>query len=246
LSGLLYKYRDFDEKNRYLDILHKKELWLAEPKTLNDPFDCQSEYAKLFNDAIRELTISPKAIESFKKSAQEAVNNLRVLSLSSNELNPLLWSHYSDSHRGFCFGFDEYYFDTFNSRLKPQKVSYKTDLPSLKFSKLLLNSNFKDKKDRIELVKTLDDFIYEIALTKPGEWEREEEFRVVTQHPMQGKVVKFNSQALREVVFGLNIDLNKQNELIETLSVKEWEHVKFFKIEKANGSFKLTKKNLLF
>jgi hypothetical protein len=246
LSGLLYKYRDFDDKNNPLDILNKKQLWLAEPKTLNDPFDCQIEYAKLFDDAIRELKITNAAIESFKKSSREVMNNLRVLSLSSNEINPLLWAHYANKHKGFCLGFDFGYGNTFiNPKLRPQKVNYSSDLPQLKFSNLLLNSNFNEKKDIVELVRVLDDFIYKVALTKPSEWTTEGEFRTVTQHPMQGKSVKFAKMALREVVLGLNIDSTNQDNITQILAEDEWKHVKLFKIEKENGSFSLTKKELV-
>jgi hypothetical protein len=246
LSDLLYKYRDFDDENNPLDILNKKQLWLAEPKTLNDPFDCQYEYWKLFDDAIRELKISNTSIESFKKSSREVMNNLRVLSLSSNEENPLLWAHYANKHKGFCLGFDSNHFETsINSRLKPQEVNYSSNLPQLRFSSLLQNSAFQDKKDIHELITSLDDFIYEVALTKPIEWELEGEFRVVTQDPMQGKSVKFNRLALREVVLGLNTDPKKQNEITNILAKDEWKHVKLFKINKVNGSFSLSKKPLV-
>jgi hypothetical protein len=245
LSGLFYKYRELDSNNYSLDILLKKELWLAEPESLNDPFDCQSEYSKLFDDAIRNLKIPLVAVESFKKSASESMSYLRVLSLSINEVNPLLWAHYADSHRGFCLGFDDNHFNTsINPRLKPQKVKYRSDLPSLEFSDQLLNSNFSDKQDTINLIQVLEKFTYEIALTKPLEWKVEEEYRVVTQHPVQGKVVSFNSLALREVIFGLNMDLKKQDKIMQILSQKEWKHVKLFKIEKANGSFELAKREV--
>jgi hypothetical protein len=247
LSGLFYKYRELDSNNYSLDILLKKELWLAEPASLNDPFDCQSEYSKLFDDAIRKLKMPIVAVESFKKSASEAMSYLRILSLSINEVNPLLWAHYADSHRGFCLGFDDNHFNTsINSRLKPQKVKYRSDLPSLEFSDQLLNSNFSDKQDRIDLIQMLENFTYEVALTKPFEWKVEEEYRVVTQHPVQGKVISFNRLALREVIFGLNMDLKKQNEIMQILSQKEWKHVKLFKIEKPNGSFELAKKEIGF
>jgi hypothetical protein len=241
MSEFIYKYRKYED--RTLDILRKKELWLATPESLNDPFDCQIEYAELFDAAISKLQISSKAIQSFKSAALEVVSNLRVLSLSRGELNPLLWAHYSDSHKGFCLGFDEYQLGT-TERMKPQKVEYTEALPSLTFSERLLKSNFKDKSHRIELISTLEDFTYKVALTKPKEWEVENEFRIVHKHPMQGNVRKFGRLALREVILGLSMDEANQEKIIEILSIDEWKHVKLFKIEKALGSFNLTKRQI--
>jgi hypothetical protein len=241
MSKFIYKYRNFEGK--HLDILRKKELWLATPESLNDPFDCQIEYAELFDAAISKLQISLEAKQSFKSSALEAVSNLRVLSLSRGELNPLLWAHYSDSHKGFCLGFDECQLGI-SQRTKPQEVEYRDKLPSLMFSEHLLNSNFKDKSHRIELIKTLDEFTYKVAFTKPKEWEVENEFRIVHIHPTQGNVREFPRLALREVIMGLNIDETNQEIITKILSADEWKHVKLFKIEKGLGSFNLTKEQI--
>ncbi|MGL1958042.1 MAG: DUF2971 domain-containing protein [Colwellia sp.] len=241
MSEFIYKYRKYED--RALDILRKKELWLATPESLNDPFDCQIEYAELFDAAISKLQISSKAIQSFKSAALEVVSDLRVLSLSRGELNPLLWAHYSDRHKGFCLGFDEYQLGM-SERLRPQEVEYTDELPFLAFSERLLKSNFKDKSHRIELISTLENFTYKVALTKPKEWVVENEFRIVHKHPMQGNVRKFGRLALKEVIFGLNMDEPNQDEIIEILSIDEWKHVKLFKIEKGLGSFNLTKRQI--
>ena len=48
-----------------------------------------------------------------------------------------------------------------------------------------------------------------------------------------------------EHVLGLNIDSTNQDNITQLLAADEWKHVKLFKIEKENGSFSLTKKELV-
>ena len=69
--------------------------------------------------------VSCEAKSEFNKASQKVIGDLRVLSLSNSELNPLLWSHYADSHRGFCLGFDPMYIDGWiPPQLRPTKVNY--------------------------------------------------------------------------------------------------------------------------
>lgn len=239
MLGLVYKYREYN--GRALEILINKELWLAEPKTLNDPFDCQIEYSEVISNTLDDLKLFPEARESFENAATAAVGNLRVLSLSTQNDNPLLWAHYSDSHKGFCLGFDDSQFDGFyNSDLRPKKVSYEAESPKLSLSKELIDTcDFQDKKWTSKLVGQLNRCLYEVACTKPKEWEYEQESRIITIHPMQGKVKSFKPFGLKCVYFGLNMPIAQQNTIMQLLASDEWEHVKFYRMKKVEGSFKL-------
>ncbi|WP_038176339.1 DUF2971 domain-containing protein [Vibrio pacinii] len=240
MDDLVYKYRSFSD--RALEILINQELWLATPASLNDPFDCQIEYASLFEAGMSEFNISTSALDSFTEASHQVVQNLRVLSLSNSELNPLLWAHYAESHRGFCLGFDEMEFKySFNLDLRPQRVEYSDQLPQLKFSPYLYDSDFQNKDHSQELIFTLDAFLKKVALTKPLAWSVEDESRIVTKHPMQGNVISFNPRALREVVFGLNMPESNKRTIKTLLAGEQWKHVTFYQIHKSVGSFELNK-----
>lgn len=57
-----------------------------------DEFICERVTSELF-PGIREHII-------------ELMNNIRVLSLSKSNKNPLMWAHYGDNYRGVCIGYD--------------------------------------------------------------------------------------------------------------------------------------------
>ncbi|GBL02407.1 hypothetical protein VH1709_contig00112-0003 [Vibrio harveyi] len=240
MDDLLYKYRNFNE--RALEIIINQELWLATPSSLNDPFDCQIEYAKLFDAAVSELNIPDVHLKSFATASKQAMEQLRVLSLSNSEVNPLLWSHYADSHQGFCLGFNELEFEgAFNPDLRPKRVIYSDSLPKLEFPSHLYGADFTDSEDRIELASTLDSFLQTVALTKPEEWKVENESRIVTKHPMQDNVISFSTLALKEVIFGLNMPTSSKRTIQRLLADKKWKHVRLYQISKATGSFELKK-----
>ncbi|OLQ94528.1 hypothetical protein BIY21_08570 [Vibrio ponticus] len=240
LSQLVYKYRDYDL--RALEIIISKQLWLAEPSTLNDPFDCQVEYSQAFEAAISHLQLSAEAIKSFSRASTDVVKNLRVLSLSKTAENPLLWAHYANSHKGVCLGFNPQYLSGWhNPQLRPQDVKYSNESPILEFPRYLMESDFKDPKHRSNLVFILEEFLHQLALTKPKIWEVEEEIRVVTKHPMQGKSISFLPIALEEVVFGLNMSPQAQLTIRGLFTESQWHHVNFFKMTKSAGSFVIKK-----
>lgn len=242
MEDLVYKYRDYNE--RALEIIIKRELWLAEPQTLNDPFDCQTEYSEILINAINALTLSEEEIIFYRDAASKIIKRLRILSLSSQNNNPLLWAHYSNSHKGFCLEFDYMQFEgVYNPALRPQVVNYESQMPKLSLPQELINMcNSNNVKWEEELGKHLDKCVYELALTKPKEWEYEKELRVITIHPKQGKVIKFDHDALRAVYFGLNMPTSQQSTVMQLLSSNEWKHVKFYQMEKEAGSFKLIPK----
>ncbi|MGR6859828.1 DUF2971 domain-containing protein [Aliivibrio salmonicida] len=241
--NLVYKYRNYDA--RALEIIINKQLWLAEPSTLNDPFDCQHEYTQVFEEALTELNLSPEAALHLSRASSNAMKNLRVLSLSKSELNSLLWAHYANSHHGFCLGFNPQYMNGWELlQLRPQDVKYEDQLPRLNFPKHLINADFKTTKDNRDLVKALDAFLHQVALTKPSEWKYEGEMRIVKKHPMQGTFVNFQPAALEEVIFGLNMSPAAQLTIMELFKGSEWGHVNFFKIGKSAGSLQLKKESI--
>ena len=82
----LYKYYSV---NKYsISTLVNNFCWFSDPETFNDPFD---------SNIVPIQTI---------KNAQ--LSGAKFLCLSSQNDNLLMWSHYSDSHRGFCVEFTDF------------------------------------------------------------------------------------------------------------------------------------------
>jgi hypothetical protein len=127
----LYKYRvvgdlvtnDLDP--HLFSLLSKGEIYFANPKEFNDPFDCLFAFHKNVTDDeiikhLRSISISEEEIQylirrnglaEFKDKIIEKNENadlLRIFSLTSNCLSTLMWSHYSQNHYGVCIGFKTY------------------------------------------------------------------------------------------------------------------------------------------
>lgn len=82
----LYKYCSVNKNT--IDCLVNRTAWYSESSAFNDPFD-----GGLISDpTVRE------AVESI----------FGILSLSKDHLNPIMWSHYADSHRGICLEFEQF------------------------------------------------------------------------------------------------------------------------------------------
>ncbi|MGB1257972.1 MAG: DUF2971 domain-containing protein, partial [Thiolinea sp.] len=67
---------------------------------LNDPFECTSFGFKENG----ELNVTPRTATGACKNRFS--RQYGVLSLTRQPLNPLMWSHYGDSHQGVVIGFD--------------------------------------------------------------------------------------------------------------------------------------------
>ncbi|MCA0973109.1 DUF2971 domain-containing protein [Halomonas denitrificans] len=115
--------------------------------SLNDPF----EYSLKIGDSEYELKPELSA---------ENTETMAFVSLSRNNSNILMWSHYADSHKGFCLGFyrsDSYFSDA-------ESIRYRSNRSSLNG---MSNSHF----DKINVLKS-------VALEKAIDWAYEEEERL--------------------------------------------------------------------
>ena len=97
-----------------------------------------------------------------------------------------MWSHYGDSHRGFCLGFE--YHETNVLGQYADRVTYVEKMPKPCISSFAMDAG--------------GEVIHQIAYTKSQEWAYEQEWRVLKQegnclYPYPGK--------LREVILGLKM-----------------------------------------
>jgi Protein of unknown function (DUF2971) len=118
-----------------------------------------------------------------------------IYSLSAQKNNFLLWSHYSNSHEGFCIGFN-------SKKLFKQAQGH---LGGVTYSK-----NFPS-------FKLFDDaiiFFIKYAFYKASIWSYEQEFRLmISQIP--GKVMKLNSEIFEEIILGNKMKQTVKFEIID-------------------------------
>jgi len=87
-----YKYHSV---NRYLfDLLVNQEFWFSKPKDFNDPFDTSQSNFQEYKEWL---------VKSMKEDYEEKIG---VCCFSLDPKSILMWSHYSDNHKGVCLKFD--------------------------------------------------------------------------------------------------------------------------------------------
>ena len=102
------------------------------------------------------------ALKAFK-ATQDA--KLGLLCFSERWKNPVLWSHYADSHRGICLGFD------IHSSLHPTKVQYVT-------KKLRVDPDECGAPHGIAIPEEVQELLF---VTKFTHWSYEEEVRAIVE-----------------------------------------------------------------
>ena len=152
-----------------LDDIAKQRIKISEIDQTNDLFElwCVSQPSRSVRDALR----------AYKKEMNEKFG---LICFSEDWVNPLLWSHYADKHRGICLGFEA------EKRIL-QKITYVKERSAL----------------RLPLTKETAD---ELLWTKYWDWKYEEEWRSWLQLDEREHGYHFDSQPdmmqLREVIVG--------------------------------------------
>jgi len=147
--------------------------------SFNDPFDCRPafrigdgrEVRKYINDGLKSFGMTPaKRLMAMSRASRldpdffstqataKHLDEVGILCLAPAWDNSLMWSHYSDHHRGICIGFHSD-IDIFKTALK---VFYQEDLPI------------------VTAPTTRDRELYDkVFMTKARCWEYEQEWRII-------------------------------------------------------------------
>ena len=140
-SGInkLYKFKSFDDKEHYKDILSNEIYFSSSDDQLNDPFDsktitrfdlCTQEekevickrnidnfnpsnqlYIAQFKKGMVRLNGNPELFNEHYSRIQN--KDIGIFSLTEKLENFLLWSYYADGHRGFCLEYDKVQLDDY-------------------------------------------------------------------------------------------------------------------------------------
>ena len=120
----LFKYRAFEWSA--LQSLIDNKVWLAIPKSFNDPFDCRFYIDREHSDeellehlnfcaetrcdtrrfTLEDIPQERQHYENMLTAFEEGVQNAGVYCLAATPFEPLMWAHYSGGHRGFCIEYE--------------------------------------------------------------------------------------------------------------------------------------------
>ncbi|MBP2618791.1 DUF2971 domain-containing protein [Chryseobacterium jejuense] len=237
----LYKYRGAANFDRDLQSIIENRFWSSKLEDLNDP----SEALYNVDNLRREANFGLKLFDFFKltKFDSQKVENLvdtqvklvelfktyGVYSLSKNNLNELMWAHYSEGHKGFCV---EYDFET----LEDLDIKYNSKEKYLKTQVHLLKTNYSQnvyKIDSMVINQNHRIIINSLFGNKSKCWAYEDEMRIITGLPgNQG----YNERCLKSIIFGFKMCPEHKDKMINNLSNRG---INFYQVSRKADSYQL-------
>lgn len=169
-------------------ILDNHRLYLSDGSDFNDPF---------------ETTITDK-----KSKTITHVGGLHILCLSNSYRNKLIWSHYTESHKGVCLTIKVPADLVYPMCYSAERVFTDSDLDSI-----LKNGTYYCKKNLKKSFASLSD-TKKIAYIKDKKWRYEKEYRIVFDKTDEAGLVFeggkwFMSVKITNAYFGVNFDKNE-------------------------------------
>lgn len=266
MPGILYKYRDFSDNS--LRILENQELYFSSPLRFNDPFDScvpltlanldeivlktLKQENTLASDSSREdlLQGNKAAWDEYRKKfetlyhiehQQSREKKFGICSLTESYSNLLMWSHYADSHRGFCIGFD---IQCILNSAYPQirlncgtldviwcfKVQYNPSYPLLEYR--IVNPEIDN---RVPEEKVLEAF--QPLLNKSNEWSYEHEWRLVS-NDANNFAFLYVPKDLKVIYLGCAISEDNR-EYIKRIVKQKYQSTKIYQAKMIPGTWKL-------
>lgn len=240
ITQCLYKYRPDNENTEKIFTDHT--LWFDHPSNFNDPFDCwaniQTVDRKGMLDRLKQKGISKQEeqyfesltlqqlIQSVKQSVVNVTDGYGICCFGMDEKNILMWSHYSEYHKGICLQFDVFEDPDFFTFALP--VNYVDQMPNYEHS----------TSDPLET----------IFKPKSKCWEYEKEVRVVKddddiKNNGNSQAFKFKPESLKKVIFGCKAEQDTINKYKDLCKNNGLGHVTFSKMEQdPTGKFELIEK----
>lgn len=195
-----------------IKIIEDQSLKFTNPKSFNDPFDCdidllefnfsekgieinqdleklkvalQVQYGKDKSELIDKLT-NTRFESIYRNSQLKKIDKSSVCCFSLDYSNKVMWSHYSDHHKGVCLIFDldfeEPFLDFDSKRVTQGFVNYENYEP-------------------INYMSSKINGIVRLFLTKSKDWEYEREFRIMIFD--KSGLFKFKKGFLKGAILGL-------------------------------------------
>lgn len=245
----IYRYRSFDnfwEENLLEGVVH-----LSRADKLNDPYDCdfcidREVYEKYYTNEIRKVNRSDDLVENL---IHNMINDVRIKNETSEEYlrmqfkdmkhlyriasfteikdSTLMWSHYSDSHKGFCV---EYDFSILNEKQK----------------QCILPIYYTDKVYDItdDIVKKRVNNYMKHTVLKKKEWEYEKEWRFIW--PTYKNYDYCFITLIKNVYLGMKFDENEHSGHIlkKILKWADEKHIGVYQMNRDLKTFDLLPKKI--
>ena len=224
----LFKYRVFN--NNSIRCLTDDVVWVSDPKNFNDPFEYTFHIEPDLSYEATRLRNRSATRSNYRGKQKELIEGLKsnflvggILSLSESNTVSLMWSHYADSHKGFCIGYERGGDNLLGSD-KCLPVSYST-FPEMKLSEL-----FEAIETRGEEPGRL--LFERMVLSKDPNWRYEREWRVLFRQSDQ--FIKLGAP-IRSITFGLRTPDEHKDEI--RIILRGSPGIEYYQAHKAERSY---------
>ena len=179
----------------------------------------QNATARAVSIVLEGRHLDPNTWERVRQSVVTMLGHrIGLYCLSRNNNSILMWSHYSQNHRGYCLEFEATNTTPFFGEAQP--VWYATDYPVVDF----FNT---PKEKQVDL----------IFLTKYVGWSYEEEWRII-DHGVGPGIHGYPANLLRGVIFGLRMPEDDRAKIRAWIQ-KRGHPVKFYEAVRSDRQFNI-------
>jgi len=262
----VYKYKS---PGKYLfDILKNNYLYFSLPQEFNDPFDCRivvdhdgdlQDWLGWAKSLDKPSDIKQEVIRQIKSNNFEPSQISRPPSNENNQQvihcfseihdNLLMWSHYTNNHKGVCIGYEvnkEFnspciYFD--DNEVKPFHPSIKNGAVPL------IPVTYKKSMPKpVDFFNKKEEDIIRFLVTKSNEWEYEKEWRALyPTDKIQNQKITIRKDLIKEIYLGAKIEKGTRDKILEIVSeeyLSNGYNIDVYELELADRSYSLNEKKL--
>lgn len=209
------------------------KLYHSLPTQFNDPFECRPHFTwpkkatgvreirlhlikgfreKGFSKNDAEAVVSERMktpnfmYETISNAITGTFSEFRICSFTTQKENLLFWSHYADSHRGFCV--------EFNTTIMPVSYAYKV--------------RYMEKYPTVFYPRPNDARALIPALVKSKVWEYENEFRTIfvpdaiDQPENDGESLILRGNQIKNVYLGADIGENERGFMLDLIEQSQF------------------------
>lgn len=200
---------------------------------------------EFFNDSQNQNDIYERGKENIQNHISFLLSRAwGVVSLTENKKDILMWSHYGNSHKGFCLQFSTKHM----VEMKEKQQQNKTQV--MKTVRISYDSSYHTIKEFLELDKKVNEFHQKVLLRKSPHWNYEKEWRTIYFNAdwnnnedwleCKDRYITFPPEMLTGVIFGCEMK-KEDREAIKHLvkSNPKLAHVRFHEAKKKLNEFGL-------
>ena len=253
-KGKIYKYLDLKGG---ITMLHNCTLLFKNPRYFNDPYDCYNglisfelvpdnyrsyvlqKYSSLISPEDMGLIINALNTTSNEQMSEtyrnilieDVFSHVGLCCFSEEYENLLMWSHYSDAHKGICIGLDINKLRPYIASINPVliKVKYKPDFKAAEY--------FVNHRQALSYC----------LQTKSVLWEYEKEIRIalfqLTLNENHQFLLDMGREVITEIYLGSKIKPEAE-QVITSICKEKYPMAKVSRLKLADNSFNLISEEL--